>query len=168
MSGTAGISTSINLQDNFTGILYQVFDAVNLGISAMEELNQSMSATVEMSSIEAARESLNAATAAVMELDEAMQRAGRSRNPATGSLPEPQGWQWQPDSLDVFTGSGIERFEQEVQSANNMLNTLAETQERIMAAAAQTDLLPADALADVGSMQNRLQAIQQQIGRAHV
>lgn len=159
----AGISTSINLQDNFTGILYQVFDAVNLGISAMEELNQSMSATVEMTSIEAARESLNAATAAAMELDEAMQRAGRSRNPATGSLPEPQGWQWQPDSLDVFTGSGIGRFEQEVQSANSMLNTLAETQERIMAAAAQTDLLPADALADVGNMQNRLQAIQQRI-----
>lgn len=159
----AGISTSINLQDNFTGILYQVFDAVNLGISAMEELHQSMSATVEMSSIEAARESLNAATAAAMELDEAMQRAGRSRNPATGSLPEPRGWQWQPDSMDVFTGSGIGRFEQEVQSANNMLNTLSETQGRIMAAAAQTDLLPADALADVGSIQNRLQAIQQRI-----
>ncbi len=70
---------------------------------------------------------------------------------------------WQSDSLEVFTNSGVERFEQEVQSANNMLNTLNQTQNRIAETAAQTDLFPANAVADMNNMQNRLQAIQQRI-----
>ena len=63
----------------------------------------------------------------------------------------------------VFTSTGVERFEQEVQSANNMLNTLNQTQSRIAAQAAQTDLFPDNAIADMNNMQNRLQAIQQRI-----
>ena len=70
---------------------------------------------------------------------------------------------WQSDTLEVFTNSGVERFEQEVQSANNMLNTLNQTQSRIAETAAQTDLFPANAVADMNNMQSRLQAIQQRI-----
>ena len=36
---------------------------------------------------------------------------------------------WDTDGVDVFTGTGVERFQQEVQSANDMLNTLNTTQE---------------------------------------
>ena len=70
---------------------------------------------------------------------------------------------WQSDNMEVFTSTGVERFEQEVQSANNMLNTLNQTQSRIAAQAAQTDLFPDNAIADMNNMQNRLQAIQQRI-----
>ena len=38
----ASIRTAIELQDNFTGVLYQVIDSVNLGLSAMEDLHQAM------------------------------------------------------------------------------------------------------------------------------
>lgn len=44
-----------------------------------------------------------------------------------------------------------------------MLNTLNQTQSRIAAQAAQTDLFPDNAIADMNNMQNRLQAIQQRI-----
>ena len=71
--------------------------------------------------------------------------------------------EWQSDNMEVFTGTGIERFQQEVQSANNMLNTLNTTQARIAATAAQTDLFPAGAVADMNNMQNRLTAISQRI-----
>ena len=71
--------------------------------------------------------------------------------------------EWQSDNLEVFTGTGVERFQQEVQSANNMLNTLNTTQERIAATAAQTDLFPANAVSDMNNMQNRLTAISQRI-----
>jgi len=70
---------------------------------------------------------------------------------------------WQADDLQVFTDSGIERFEQEVQSTNNMLNTLSQTQAQIAARAAQTDIFPPGMAADMGSMQGRLQAIQNRI-----
>ncbi|MGN1481455.1 tape measure protein [Porcipelethomonas sp.] len=70
---------------------------------------------------------------------------------------------WESETLDVFTGTGIERFQQEIQSTNNMLNTLNSTQQKITAAAAQTDLFPAGSIADMNNMQSRLQAIQQRI-----
>lgn len=68
----ATIRTAIELQDNFTGILYQVFDAVNMSISAMEEMNQTMNASVDTTSFEAARNSINQATIAVQEMEASM------------------------------------------------------------------------------------------------
>lgn len=56
------IRSSIELQDNFTSILYQVIDSVNLGLSAMEDLHQTMNSPVDTASIEAARDSINQAT----------------------------------------------------------------------------------------------------------
>lgn len=70
---------------------------------------------------------------------------------------------WKSDSVETFTNTGIERFQQEVQNANSMLNTLNSTQQQIAAAAVQTNLFPANAVADMNTMQNRLQAIQQRI-----
>lgn len=182
----ATIRTAIELQDNFTGILYQVINSVNLGLSAMEDLHQTMNAPVDTASIEAARDSINQATIAVQELDAAMQGL---ENPSADSPTAPQSSApvqlpvepvvpdplvdpqapvevpvvWQSDNLEVFTGTGVERFQQEVQSANNMLNTLNDTQNQIAATAAQTDLFPANMVADMNGMQTRLQAIQQRI-----
>ena len=194
----ATIRTAIELQDNFTGVLYQVINSVNLGLSAMEDLHQTMNSPVDTASIEAARDSINQATLAVQQLDVAMQGletpASETPTAPTNSAPvvlpvqpdvpdplvdqpapvdlpvepeQPEPVQvpvhWQSDNMEVFTSTGVERFEQEVQSANNMLNTLNQTQGRIAAQAAQTDLFPDNAIADMNNMQNRLQAIQQRI-----
>lgn len=70
---------------------------------------------------------------------------------------------WKSDNLEVFNTSGIERFKQEIQSASTMLNTLNTTQQQISTTAAQIDLLPENAVADINNMQNRLLAIQQRI-----
>lgn len=70
---------------------------------------------------------------------------------------------WKSDDLEVFTNTGVERFQQEIQSTNNLLNTLNQTQSRISSAAAQTNLFPAGAAADINNMSIRLQAIQQRI-----
>ena len=69
----AGIRTAIELQDNFTSILYQVIDSVNLGLSAMEDLHQTMSSPVDMASIDGARAAIDRAAIAVRELDAAIQ-----------------------------------------------------------------------------------------------
>lgn len=194
----ATIRTAIELQDNFTGVLYQVINSVNLGLSAMEDLHQTMNSPVDTASIEAARDSINQATLAVQQLDAAMQGletpASETPTAPTNSAPvvlpvqpdipdplvdqpapvdlpvepeQPEPVQvpvhWQSDNMEVFTSTGVERFEQEVQSTNNMLNTLNQTQSRIAAQAAQTDLFPDNAIADMNNMQNRLQAIQQRI-----
>mgnify|MGYP000291006576 FL=1 len=194
----ATIRTAIELQDNFTSVLYQVINSVNLGLSAMEDLHQTMNSPVDTASIEAARDSINQATIAVQQLDAAMQgietpetqtpTAPQSSAPVVlpvqPDVPDPLVEQpppvdvpiepeqpepvevpvhWQSDGLEVFTNSGMERFEQEVQSANNMLNTLNQTQERIVQTAADMDFLPPGGFTDLSNMQSRLQAIQQRI-----
>lgn len=178
--------------------MYQVINSVNLGLSAMEDLHQTMNSPVDTASIEAARDSINQATIAVQQLDAAMQgietpetqtpTAPQSSAPVVlpvqPDVPDPLVEQpppvdmpiepeqpepvevpvhWQSDSLEVFTNSGVERFEQEVQSANNMLNTLNQTQERIVQTAADMDFLPPGGFTDLSNMQSRLQAIQQRI-----
>ena len=70
---------------------------------------------------------------------------------------------WNTDGVDVFTGTGVERFQQEVQSANDMLNTLNTTQARISQTAQGMDILPDAAVQDMNTMQQRLSAIQQRI-----
>lgn len=191
------VRTAIELQDNFTGILHQVISSVNLGLSAMEDLQQVMGAPVDMGSIASARDSINQAAIAAQELDAAMQEVGSSAigQPAHQSLapitlpvqpdaPDPLVGQpqpvelpveteqpepveipieWRGDSLEVFRGSGMERFEQEARSANNMLDVLNRTQGRIVQAAADMDFLPPGGLADLASLESRLQAIQQHV-----
>ena len=63
----------------------------------------------------------------------------------------------------ILTGTGVERFQQEVQSANDMLNTLNTTQARISQTAQGMDILPDAAVQDMNTMQQRLSAIQQRI-----
>ena len=70
---------------------------------------------------------------------------------------------WQADNLEIFTNTGIDRFEMEIQNANDMLNALNQTQEKIIQHAADMDFLPPGGITDLTNMQNRLQAIQQRI-----
>lgn len=168
----ATIRTAIELQDNFTSVLYQVINSVNLGLSAMEDLHQSMNAQVDTSSIEAARDSINQATIAVQELDAAMQGVEAPTIPtptapvstAPVNIPAPQPTQWQSyDGLEVFKNTGVERFEQEVASVNSMLQDLSATQNRITQVAAESEVLSPQARYDVEAVENRVQALQQSI-----
>ena len=180
------IRSSIELQDNFTSILYQVIDSVNLGLSAMEDLHQTMNSPVDTASIEAARESINRATIAVQELDAAIQGTGSPEidpppspppvdipvnpvppNPIIDQPPVDVPIQWQSGSLEVFTGSGMERFQQEVQSTNAMLEQLSTTQDAIARQAYNTNIFPPEAFQDLNSLavridnvRNRIQAIE--------
>ena len=52
---------------------------------------------------------------------------------------------WKTGNLDVFTGTGIERFQQEVQSANHMMEQLGATQDAIAKQAYNTNLFPPEA-----------------------
>ena len=116
----ATIRTAIELQDNFTGVLDRIIGSVGSGVAAMDNLYQAMGAAVDTSSIDTARNSLNQATAAAQELDSALRGT---------TAP-----QWQSGGgVEMFNSTGVERFEQEAQSANAMLNTLNAKQREIAA-----------------------------------
>jgi tape measure domain-containing protein len=200
----SSIQTGIELNDQFSGVLNNIVNSVNLAVSAMYDMQQSMNADIDTSSIEGARDEINQATAAINQMNEALQHqtapditapdiappvvdetgqvVNVDVNPVLPDplveIPEPirpeiqpnappepveVPVQWQTDGLEVFTGTGVERFQQEVQSANNMLNTLNQTQEHISQVASGMDILPDAAVQDMNTMQQRLQAIQQRI-----
>ena len=210
----SSIQTGIELNDQFSGVLNNIISSVNLAVSAMADMQQSMNTDIDTSSLQGARDEINQATAALNELNDAMQQDrniqptapqveqtapdiappvvdGGNQEPIPVQIdpvlpdplienPDPVPLEvqpnappdidpvevpvtWQTDNLDVFTGTGVERFQQEVQSANDMLNTLNTTQAHIAQTAQGMDILPDEAVQDMTTMQQRLSAIQQRI-----
>lgn len=151
----AGIRTAIELQDNFTSVLYQVINSVNLGLSAMEDLHQTMASPVDMSSVEGARDSINQAAMSVQELIAAMNQV---ESPQIAAPVE-----WQPGSMEVFTGNGISRFRQEVQSTNVMLEQLSASQRDLTKQAYDIDLFPPEAFQDLNRITSRIDSIKNRI-----
>ncbi|UWF84353.1 MAG: hypothetical protein [Bacteriophage sp.] len=202
MKQVSSIQTSIELNDQFSGVLNNIISSVNLAVSAMYDLSQSMNADIDTSSIEGARDEINQATAAIEAMNQAASRQtapdiappvvdGGNQEPISvpvdpvlpdplvenpepirpeiqpNAPPDPEPVEipvtWNTDGMDVFTGTGVERFQQEVQSANDMLNTLNTTQAHIAQTAQGMDILPDEAVQDMTTMQQRLSAIQQRI-----
>lgn len=198
----SSIQTGIELNDQFSGVLNNIISSVNLAVSAMYDMQQSMNADVDTSSLEGARDEINQATAAIEAMNQAASRQtapdiappvvdGGNQEPISvpvdpvlpdplvenpepirpeiqpNAPPDPEPVEipvtWNTDGVDVFTGTGVERFQQEVQSANDMLNTLNTTQARISQTAQGMDILPDAAVQDMNTMQQRLSAIQQRI-----
>lgn len=198
----SSIQTGIELNDQFSGVLNNIISSVNLAVSAMYDMQQSMNADIDTSSIEGARDEIDQATAAIEAMNQAASRQtapdiappvvdGGNQEPISvpvdpvlpdplvenpepirpeiqpNAPPDPEPVEipvtWNTDGVDVFTGTGVERFQQEVQSANDMLNTLNTTQARISQTAQGMDILPDAAVQDMNTMQQRLSAIQQRI-----
>lgn len=198
----SSIQTGIELNDQFSGVLNNIISSVNLSVSAMYDMQQSMNADIDTSSIEGARDEINQATAAIEAMNQAASQQtapdiappvvdGGNQEPISvpvdpvlpdplvenpepirpeiqpNAPPDPEPVEipvtWNTDGVDVFTGTGVERFQQEVQSANDMLNTLNTTQARISQTAQGMDILPDAAVQDMNTMQQRLSAIQQRI-----
>lgn len=158
------LQTGIQLQDSFTGVLYDVMGAVNLAISSMYDMQQALSADIDMSSMEGARDAINQATMALHGLNEAMGQAPAPPVPdaqAQGQAPAQA--QWQSGGARVFTDTGAGRFQQEIASANQMMAQLSRTQDSIARQAYDTNLFPPEAFRDLNSMAVRVDAIRDRI-----
>lgn len=70
----ASIMTGIQLQDNFSKALYQVIDAVNLAVSAMVDMQDTLDVGLDMSSLEGTRECLNDAAISIQEINAAIEQ----------------------------------------------------------------------------------------------
>lgn len=159
----ATIQSTIELYDSFSPVLYNVMDAVNLTIASVGQMQNALNADVDMVSLDSAMDSIHQAGAAMAALNE--QLANHSNTNINIATPEPVQVpvHWEVDNMEVFTNTGVERFRQEVQSANAMLNVLNQTQAQITATAGSMDILPPQSSIDMMDMQNRMQAIQQRI-----
>ena len=70
----SSIQTGIELQDNFSGVMYGIINSVNMMIASVEDMQQSMNADIDTSGIEGARDEINQATAAIEAMNQAASR----------------------------------------------------------------------------------------------
>lgn len=71
--------------------------------------------------------------------------------------------EWQTDNLDVFASTGVDRFRQEVQSANTMLEQLSDTQNEIARQALNTNVLPPSAFRNMNTLATRIDSVRERI-----
>lgn len=196
----SSIQTGIELNDQFSGVLNNIVNSVNLAVSAMYDMQQSMNADIDTSSIEGARDEINQATAAINAMNEALNNQTApdiappvvdegNQEPIPAPIdpiipdplvenpepirpeiqpnapPEPVEVpiQWESDNLEVFTGTGIERFQQEVQSANSMLEQLSSTQDAIARQVYNTNLFPPESFQDLNRLAVRIDSVRDRI-----
>jgi tape measure domain-containing protein len=162
----ASIRTQIELYDAISAPLINITNALNMTISSFEDMQEAANNSFDSSSLESARDYVNQATIAVNELTDALNEVVTPEiTPTASPVQEPVEVPitWRSDTFDVFTNTGIDRFQQEIQSTNNMLNTLNSTQEQIANQARNTDLFPDNMVNDLNAMTGRIQRIQSQI-----
>lgn len=197
----SGIQTGIELNDQFSCILTNIINSVNLAVSAMYDMQESMNADIDTSSIEGARDEINRATAAINAMNEALDDQATPEiapvtvpddssdqvinvgvnpvlpdplveNPDPVPLPiQPNAppdpvevpVHWETDGLEVFTSTGVDRFQQEVQSADRMLDQLCSTQNAIAKQAYNTRLFPPESFQDLNRLSVRIDNVRGQI-----
>lgn len=202
----AGIRTAIELTDGMTAPLMNIVNSLNLTISAFQNMQGASVGSVDTSEIDGAREQANQATAALNQLQEALDAtwsAGTSPAPTVQppvspasdvnippmpdipsgqpvpvpiepivpdplidppSTPVPVPVEWQsPNNVEVFTGGGMARYEQEIASANQMLNQVTQNQQRIASMSNQTDIFPHNMITDLQTMDSRIQRLRTSI-----
>lgn len=151
----ATIRTAIELYDNFSSPLMGVVQAVNQGVTAMEGFQATISEPVSMSIADSVVEQMNQAVQAIEE--------AQARLNDTVVTHENSEVNWANPTMEVFQNTGADRFQQEVQSANAMLEQLNQTQRNIAAQAERVQLFPTNMVNDMNTMQSRIQAIQERI-----
>lgn len=170
----AFVQTGIELNDDFSQVIYGLLNAVNMAVAGMEELQRTMTTDVDTSGIEAVHSEINRATTAMNELMESMQQVTNTdphistpeASPSDGmsAVPQPRAPpDWFTDGMQIFTNTGIERFEQEVQNADAMVTALTTNLQNTAQTAAGMDLLPDQAQADIASVSQRMNELQNRI-----
>ncbi len=153
----ASISASVELYDRMSAPLYAITNAMNQAVSSMYQMNSAMDNAVDADPLVNAMRSINSAVEGMDNYRKMLQEGG-----TFDAVQIPVEWVT-PNNMDIYTNSGIDRFQQEVASTNQMLTTLSDRQNQIATQAAGTDIFSASAMQDINSMSQRIQAVQQRI-----
>lgn len=161
----ASIQTAIELQDHFSRVLYGIIDSVNIAVNSMADMQASMSADVDTSGFDSAREAIAQATAELERYNGAMdqQSALDTGKRVRTIIQEPESVKWQSEPIDIFVTNGYDRFVQEVQSADAMLDQLSSTQNSIAKQAYNTNIFPPEAFQNLNTMAVRIDMIRERI-----
>jgi tape measure domain-containing protein len=157
------LQTQIELRDNFSAILNGIVSSISLAVDSMYDMQAAMNADVNMSSVEAAKEQIDQATAAVQRMNQELASLGTT--PARAPVVS---WNTQ-SNMQVFDSSGVERMRQEMNALNSVAEEVFHSQRTIDEQAQSMDILPDGASQDISrtsqrvtELQNRMNSLQNQ------
>lgn len=155
----AGISTSIQLQDRMTPVLQSITTSMNLMLNSFAAAQTAAGTAMDTAAFTAAQQEIAGASAALTQYQEELLRVSKTpvSTPEPVNLPQPT---WSGISgPGVFMNTGAERFQSELQSANQLTQQLAVNQQRISRQAIQMDIIPDGMASDVALVENRMQEL---------
>lgn len=171
----SSIQTGIVLQDNFSNVAQGVVESMYNMTAAAYEASQAVSSNVDTSSIQAATEEINQATAAMDELNAAASRPTASSVappvvdggnqepisvPVDPVLPDPLVENPEPLTLDIQPNAPpTGEIGQRIENIRNQLNDVLSMQQQIDQTAATVDVLPDE----VTNRMSRVNALIEQI-----
>lgn len=160
----AGISAPIGVTDHMTPILNNITNALNIMLGAMERTQTATDTGFDASVIAGAREEIFGAEAALIQYQEQLDRLNQKKSglptPTAPAVPEAPSWQ---SSMPVFTNSGTERFQLEIDAANTSMQEMLQTQAEISQKALNMKVMPAGMTNDMTGIHNRMQQLQARI-----
>lgn len=143
------LANQITLIDAISAPINSIINTVNSTVNVFRQAQGALNDTFDPAEILNAQNAIAAANDAL----ERLRQTGQSVQ-----------FNWQPDSgIDVFRTAGAERYRQELDSVNGMIDALVQNQMRISAAASGTNVVPPNAQADISALSERLQYLQQQL-----
>lgn len=165
----SSIQTGIVLQDNFSNVAQGVVESMYNMTAAAYEASQAVSSNVDTSSIQAATEEINQATAAMDELNAASSVAQPVVDGGNGQvinvdvnpvLPDPLVENPEPLTLDIQPNAPpTGEIGQRIENIRNQLNDVLSMQQQIDQTAATVDVLPDE----VTNRMSRVNALIEQI-----
>lgn len=127
MNHIATINSTIALQDNFSGVIHNILNAVNLTVSAMESMQSTMGTEFDTSAFNGIHEQLNEATIATQEWEAVIQKTANT----TDNLSAPiesinQGIKDNVDEQEKFNQS-VQNGASDMDGLNKRLKGMAAT-----------------------------------------
>lgn len=155
------------MNDQFTGVVYNIINSMNLMMSTIYDVQDAVSSNVDTSTFDAIQSEIAQTSAILDELNQQMQQPIETPSTLLVSAPKTTLQQvpvsWESSNVDVYLGTGIERFQQEIQSTNTLMERLNKTQSDIARQAYDTDLFSNEAVSDLNQLSARITVLRNNI-----
>ena len=142
----ASLQTSIQLQDRMSAVINRITGSMNMMINVFETAQHSMDHTANAEAWDATRQSVMDASIAMAEYREELARAAAVNMPGKSMMP--QGGM-----------SAADRMAAQFQTADQMAQKLARTQQTISAQARNVNITPPKMLNDITKAENNIQSL---------
>jgi hypothetical protein len=151
------IRTSIILADNISSTLLNITNAMNSTLNIFEEVQAAGATGFDFNGLDTTRERINAATQSVRQFEEQLQSI-----PTNVPVQIDPVWNIQ-SKVEIFQNTGVERFNSEMNSLNDLTQMVLKSQRQIGEQALNMDILPPNASWDINATQERIEALNQKL-----